>query len=82
MSGNLLYHQEGAAPPCVSIVEAIRLSLQCHLPLHAYTDMACLLDQLPAQRLPTQTPSGQQTLTFFSTIGDLVDHAAYQCSDP
>lgn len=73
ISQNLLYRQDGAASPCVSIVEAMRLSLQCHLPLNAYTEMTWLLDQLPTARLPQQMPSGQQTLTFFTTVGDLLD---------
>lgn len=70
---NVLPRQDGLPPPNVTITEAIRLSLQCHLPPAAYNDMKRLLNRMPSQQRPLQAASGRKIVSFFGIVGDLAE---------
>lgn len=69
---SVLAQQDGYPPARVTLIEAIRLSLQCHLPPDVYGDTQHILGCIPNQHLPTQPPSGLEVVCFFDLVGALV----------
>lgn len=69
----VLPRQDGFGAANVSIFEAIRLSLQCHLAPEVYMNSAYLFNASPTQHQHAQAASGREVVGFFDAIGDLVD---------
>lgn len=70
---NVLPQQDGLPPANVTIVEAIRISLQCHLPPDACLATAYVLNQAPNQVPSHQAASGRDIVSFFEMMAELVD---------
>lgn len=68
---NVLPAQDSLPPPNVNIAEAVRLSLQFHLPPDVYTETKSMMDRVPNPSSP-QSASGREIVSFFDIIGELV----------
>ena len=69
---NVLPSPDGHIPN-VTIAEAVRISLQCHLPPDVFASTMSLLNGVPSLQTRTQAASGRDIVGFFDAVGELVD---------